>query len=130
MSVPYPRRTRLPEEECHAELAPARARIETATEVLRAQGWTEEPCPTHSIETGHVVAWMTPDRSPPYALAFLDHLVRFYRRGRLVIITDKLSNPLAPCIVATTTRFASGTRSLSMSSRRAVRFTLERASAA
>jgi transposase len=44
-----------------------------------------------NIKTGHVVAWMTPDRSMPFVLAFLDHLVRFYRRGRLVIITDNIS---------------------------------------
>jgi transposase len=34
---------------------------------------------------------MTSDRSIAYVLAFLDHLVRFYRRGRLVIITDNIS---------------------------------------
>ncbi len=34
---------------------------------------------------------MTPDRSTPSVLAFLDHLARFYRRGRLVIITDNIS---------------------------------------
>jgi transposase len=44
-----------------------------------------------NIKTGHVVAWTTPDRSTPYVLAFLDHLVRFYRRGRLIIITDNIS---------------------------------------
>jgi transposase len=44
-----------------------------------------------NVKTGHVVAWMTPDRSTPYVLAFLDHLVRFYRRGRLIIVTDNIS---------------------------------------
>lgn len=44
-----------------------------------------------NVKTGHVVAWMTPDRSTPRVLAFLDHLVRFYRRGRLVIITDNIN---------------------------------------
>jgi transposase len=44
-----------------------------------------------NIKTGHVIAWMTPDRSIPYVLAFLDHLVRFYRRGPLIIITDNIS---------------------------------------
>lgn len=44
-----------------------------------------------NVKTGHVVAWMTPNRSTPYVLAFLDHLVRFYRRGRLIIITDNIS---------------------------------------
>ena len=34
---------------------------------------------------------MTPDRSTPFVLASLDHLVRFCRRGRLVIITDNIS---------------------------------------
>jgi transposase len=44
-----------------------------------------------NVKTGHVVAWMTPNRSTAYVLAFLDHLVRFYRHGRLVIITDNIS---------------------------------------
>jgi transposase len=44
-----------------------------------------------NIRTGHVVAWVTDDRSTPYVLAFLDHLARFYRRGPLVIITDNIS---------------------------------------
>jgi transposase len=44
-----------------------------------------------NVKTGHVVAWVTAVRSIPYVLSFLDHLVRFYRRGRLVIITDNVS---------------------------------------
>jgi transposase len=44
-----------------------------------------------NVKTGHVVAWMTPDRSTPYVLAFLDHLIRLYRRGRLIIVTDNIS---------------------------------------
>jgi len=34
---------------------------------------------------------MTPNRSTPYVLAFLDHIVRFYRRGPIIIITDNIS---------------------------------------
>jgi len=44
-----------------------------------------------NVKTGHVVAWVTAVRSIPYVLSFLDHLLRFYRRGRLVIITDNVS---------------------------------------
>lgn len=44
-----------------------------------------------NIKTGHVVAWVTPDRTIPFVLSFLDHLAHFYRRGRLVIITDNIS---------------------------------------
>lgn len=44
-----------------------------------------------NIKTGRVVAWVTPDRSTPYVLAFLDHLVRLHRRGPLIIITDNIS---------------------------------------
>ncbi len=60
-------------------------------------GFEYERCGTRNlfaafnIKTGHVVAWMTPDRSTPFVLAFLDHIVRYYRRGRLVIITDNMS---------------------------------------
>jgi transposase len=48
-----------------------------------------------NIKTGHVVAWMTPDRSTPYVIAFLDHLVRLYRRGKLIIITDNINTRTA-----------------------------------
>jgi len=44
-----------------------------------------------NVRTGHVIAWVTPDRTLPYVLAFLDHVARFYRRGRLLIITDNIS---------------------------------------
>ncbi len=44
-----------------------------------------------NVKTGHVIAWVTPDRTTPFVLSFLDHLARFYRRGRLVIITDNIS---------------------------------------
>lgn len=44
-----------------------------------------------NVRTGNVIAWVTPDRTLPYVLSFLDHLARFHRRGRLVIITDNIS---------------------------------------
>lgn len=44
-----------------------------------------------NIRTGHVIVWVTPDRSTPFVLSFLDHVASFYRRGRLVIITDNIS---------------------------------------
>ena len=44
-----------------------------------------------NIRNGHVLLWVTPDRTTPMVLSFLDHIVRFYRRGPLVIITDNIS---------------------------------------
>lgn len=44
-----------------------------------------------NIKTGHVIAWVTPDRTIPYVLSFLDHIAHFYRSGRLVIITDNIT---------------------------------------
>lgn len=44
-----------------------------------------------NVKTGQVIAWVTPDRTTPNVLSFLDHIARFYRRGRLVIITDNIS---------------------------------------
>jgi len=43
-----------------------------------------------NITTGHVLVEVTPDRSTPRVLAFLDSIVRFYRRGPLIIITDNI----------------------------------------
>jgi transposase len=40
--------------------------------------------------------WVTPERSTPYVLCFLDQLVRFYRRGPMVIITDNISTRTGP----------------------------------
>ena len=44
-----------------------------------------------NVRNGHVIAWVTPDRTLPYVISFLDHVRQFYRRGRLVIITDNIS---------------------------------------
>jgi transposase len=44
-----------------------------------------------NIKTGHIFVWVTEDRSTPFVLCFLDQLVRFYRRGPIVIITDNIS---------------------------------------
>ena len=44
-----------------------------------------------NIKTGHVLVWVTPDRKLPRVLAFLDRVVKTYRRGKLVIITDNIS---------------------------------------
>lgn len=55
------------------------------------RGGTRNIFAAFNVKTGHVVAWVTAERSIPYVLSFLDHIVRFYRRGRLVIITDNVS---------------------------------------
>jgi transposase len=44
-----------------------------------------------NIRNGHVLLWVTPDRTTPMVLSFLDHIARSYRRGPLVIITDNIS---------------------------------------
>ncbi len=38
-----------------------------------------------------MLVWVTPARSIPYVLCFLEPLVRFYPRGPVVIITDNIS---------------------------------------
>jgi transposase len=53
-----------------------------------------------NIKTGEVLVWVTPDRSMPYVLAFLDQLVRHHRRGPLVIITDNISTRTGPAAAA------------------------------
>lgn len=44
-----------------------------------------------NIKTGQVLVLVTPERSTPYVQCFLDQLVRCYRRGPMVIITDNIS---------------------------------------
>jgi transposase len=44
-----------------------------------------------NVKTGHVLVWVTPERTMPYVVSFLDQLVRFYGRGPIVIITDNIS---------------------------------------
>jgi transposase len=43
-----------------------------------------------NIKTGHVLVEVTEDRSTPRVLAFLDQILRLYRRGPIVIITDNI----------------------------------------
>lgn len=43
-----------------------------------------------NVRTGQVIAWVTPDRTLPFVLSFLDHVAHFHRRGRIVIITDNI----------------------------------------
>ena len=49
-----------------------------------------------NIKTGQVVVWVTLERSTPYVLCFLDQLLRCYRRGPMVIITDNISTRTGP----------------------------------
>jgi transposase len=44
-----------------------------------------------NIKTGRVLLWATPNRSIPWVLAFLDQILRWVPRGRIVIITDNIS---------------------------------------
>jgi len=43
-----------------------------------------------NVKTGHVLVEVTEDRATPRVLAFLDAIVRHYRRGPVVIITDNI----------------------------------------
>jgi transposase len=43
-----------------------------------------------NIKTGHVLVEVTEDRATPRVLAFLDQILRFYRRGPIIIITDNI----------------------------------------
>lgn len=44
-----------------------------------------------NIRNGHVLLWVTPDRTTPMVISFLDHIIKHYRRGPLAIITDNIS---------------------------------------
>jgi transposase len=44
-----------------------------------------------NVQNGHVLLWVTPDRTTPMVLSFLDQIARYYRKGRVVIITDNIS---------------------------------------
>jgi transposase len=44
-----------------------------------------------NVKNGHVLLWVTPDRTTPMVLSFLDQVAQFYRRGQLVLITDNIS---------------------------------------
>lgn len=44
-----------------------------------------------NVKTGHVLPWVTPNRSIPYVIEFLNQILRHYRRGPIVIITDNIN---------------------------------------
>lgn len=44
-----------------------------------------------NIKDGKVLVWCTPNRSTPWVISFLDQLLRWVRRGPIVIITDNIS---------------------------------------
>lgn len=44
-----------------------------------------------NIKSGQVLVWSTPDRSTPWVLSFLDQILRWVKRGPIVIITDNIS---------------------------------------
>ena len=53
-----------------------------------------------NVRDGRVLLWVTPDRTTPMVLSFLDHIVRHYRRGPIVIITDNISTRTGDAAVA------------------------------
>jgi transposase len=44
-----------------------------------------------NVKSGQVLVWTTPERSIPWVLSFLDQVLRWVRRGPIVIITDNIS---------------------------------------
>lgn len=44
-----------------------------------------------NVQTGHVLVDVTEDRSTPNVMAFLDRIVRHYRRGPIIMITDNIN---------------------------------------
>lgn len=79
---------------------PLRASKPARLEFEYKRGGTRNVFAAFNIKTGHVISWVTPDRTLPYVLSFLDHLARFYRRGRLLIITDNISSRTGPAAAA------------------------------
>jgi transposase len=43
-----------------------------------------------NVRTGHVIVEVTADRSTPSVFAFLDQVLRHYRRGRIIMVTDNI----------------------------------------
>jgi len=44
-----------------------------------------------NIKTGRILLWSTPERSTEWVLMFLDQILRWVRRGPLVLITDNIN---------------------------------------
>jgi hypothetical protein len=44
-----------------------------------------------NIKTGRVLAWCTLERSTPWVLSFLDQILRWVRRGPIILINDNIS---------------------------------------
>lgn len=49
-----------------------------------------------NVRTGHVIVEVTPDRTVPRVIAFLNLICATYRRGRVVIITDNINTRKGP----------------------------------
>jgi transposase len=49
-----------------------------------------------NVKTGHVLVQVTPDRTLPRMLAFLDLVYASYRRGPIIIITDNINTRKGP----------------------------------
>ena len=44
-----------------------------------------------NVKTGHVLVEVTTDRKTPRVIAFLNRILRFHKRGPIIIITDNIS---------------------------------------
>lgn len=70
---------------------PLRAGKPTRVEFEYERKGTRNLFAAFNIKTGQVLVWCTPDRSIPWVLSFLDQLVRWVPRGRMIIVTDNIS---------------------------------------
>jgi transposase len=70
---------------------PLRANQPTRVEFEYQRKGTRNLFAAFNIKTGEVLVWVTPDRSQPYVLSFLDQLLRRHRRGPLILITDNIN---------------------------------------
>jgi transposase len=53
-----------------------------------------------NIKTGQVLVWCTPERATSWVLSFLDQILRWVKRGQIIIITDNISTRTCPAAKA------------------------------
>ena len=73
----------------HATLPPKRGQVARVEFEYRRHG-TRNIFAAFNVQTGHVIVDVTEDRSTPKVIAFLDRLVRHYRCGPIIMITDNI----------------------------------------
>lgn len=74
----------------YATLPPKRGLIARVEFEYKRHG-TRNIFAAFNVQTGHVLVDVTDDRSTPNVIAFLDRILRHYRRGPIVMITDNIN---------------------------------------